>query len=202
MTENKKVTWRFLKAGQEIRGYEQSNLSCGLAGYVKSANVATVTIEKWHKGGDILEVPSEGTMFLIEMDEDEIRRKYNDAAGHIVRAIQNRLLRDEIGDHEMCNSWLSDNPWEIAQHCKQDEIRIVGHCRDIIPKTAMFSGDILDVGVCSEYEDGERFWCHFRSHDIDMMQRLYEKYQKVSKDGTAGKFDLYEAKFEIEEELE
>ncbi len=27
----------------------------------------------------------------------------------------------------------------------------------------MFSGDTLDVGVCAEYDDGERIWCHFRS---------------------------------------
>lgn len=68
-------------------------------------------------------------------------------------------------------------------------------------KTAMFSGDTLDIGVCAEYEDGERFWCHFRSSELEMMQKLYEKYQECLKADTKGDFDLYNAKFEIEEEM-
>ena len=52
-------------------------------------------------------------------------------------------------------------------------MKVVGHSTDITPKIAMFSGDTLDVGVCAEYDDGERIWCHFRSEDIKKMVRRY-----------------------------
>lgn len=52
-------------------------------------------------------------------------------------------------------------------------MKVVGHSTDITPKIAMFSGDTLDVGVCAEYDDGERIWCHFRSGDIKKMVRRY-----------------------------
>lgn len=39
----------------------------------------------------------------------------------------------------------------------------------------MFSGDTLDIGVCAEYEDGERFWCHYRYSDIEKMIEQYKE---------------------------
>ena len=67
-------------------------------------------------------------------------------------------------------------PYEIAKHCVENKMNVVGHCTDIIPKTAMFSGDTLDTGVCVEYLDGERIWCHYRTEDI---RRMIEEYPEL-----------------------
>lgn len=177
MGESRKVTYRQLKKGQEIKGTESGSCSSGFTAYVKDINPAFVTVEMWRPGGKEEKIDSDA-MFLVEMTDEEIRAKYNDKAWEIVQNIQTHLLRHEIGYHEMCNSWLSGNPWELAQACAAQKLSVLGHCKDIIPKTAMFSGDILDVGVCVETEDGDRFWCHFRSGDIWKLVRIYERYQE------------------------
>lgn len=187
MTERKKVTYKHLKKGQEIKGVEYENCSSSFIAYVKDINPAFVTVEKWNPGGTEEKINAEA-MFLIEMMEEEIREKYNKKAGDIVRNIQNSMLYDEIGCHEMDNSWLYGDPWELAQKCAGKKLSILGHCRDITPKTAIFSGDVLDVGVCAEDEDGDRFWCHFRSEHIRMLVRSYERYQeqKAKGEGSTG----------------
>lgn len=121
-------------------------------------------------------------MFLIEMTDKEIREKYHEKAGECVANIQNSLCRDEIGYHEMYNAWLSSDPWELAQSCVKSKLTILGHCSDIIPKTAMFTSEKLDVGICVEDADGDLFWCHFTSRDIRILVERYARYQKWEKD--------------------
>ena len=60
-------------------------------------------------------------------------------------------------------------------------LTIIGSCYDIPPKHAMFSGELLDVGICAEDEDGDRFWCHFKSDSVEVMKRRYERYQGQKK---------------------
>ena len=74
----------------------------------------------------------------------------------------------------MCFFFKQKTAYEIAKECVKQNMRVIGHSPDIVPKHAMFSGDLLDVGVCAEYEDGERFWCHFRSQDIKEMLEEYK----------------------------
>lgn len=180
MEENKRVTYKNLKAGQKIKGTEYENRTSGFTAYVKDVNSAFVTVEMWRQGGDEKKIDSR-SIFLIPMTEDEIIEKYNAAAGKIIEAIRNPMHRDEIGEKEMWNVWLSSNPWEMAQKCKMKKVTVIGHCRDITPKHAMFSGDVLDIGVCAEDEDGYRFWCHFRSEYIAAMVKRYQRYQERRK---------------------
>lgn len=180
MEERKKVTYKHLKIGQKINGTEYENGSSGFTAYVKDINPAYVTVEMWRQGGDERKIDSR-SLFLISMTEDEIIEKYNNAAGKIIKAIQNPMHRDEIGEKEMWNAWISSDPWEMAQLCKKEKITIIGHCRDIAPKHAMLAGDVLDIGVCAEDEDGYRFWCHFCSRYIDTMKKRYERYQEYRK---------------------
>ena len=63
----------------------------------------------------------------------------------------------------------------MAAYCAKEKIKVVGHSTDITPKDPMFSNDILDVGVCAEYENGERFWCHYRSRSIENMKEVYKE---------------------------
>ncbi len=164
MSENKKVTYKHLKVGQEIKGTELGNCSSGFSAIVKDINPAFVTVLMW--GKDEKKISSEA-MFNVEMTDSEIEEKYWNQAKEVLKSIQNKLGHDEIGYHEMWNSWLyAGTIFEVAGYCQKEKIKIRGHCTDIIPKTAMFSGEVLDIGVCAEYEDGERFWCHYRSSDL------------------------------------
>ena len=188
MEENKSVTYKNLKAGQMINGTEYENSYSSFKGYVKNINPAYVTVEMWRRGGDEKRIDSR-SLFLIPMTEDEIIEKYNVAAGKIIEAIKNPMLYDEIGEKEMWNVWLSSNPWEMAQMCKMKKVTVLGHCRDITPKHAMFSGDILDIGVCAEDEDCYRFWCHFKREHIMTMEKRYQRYQEYRKQGKKFHYD-------------
>lgn len=188
MEENRKVTYKHLEVGQKINGTEYENRNSGFTAYVKDVNPAFVTVEMWRQGGDEKKIDSR-SLFLLPMTEDEIIEKYNTAAGKIIETIQNPMHRDEIGEKEMWNVWLSSNPWEMAQMCKMKKVTVLGYCRDITPKHAMFSGDVLDIGVCAEDEDGYRFWCHFRSEYIAAMVKRYERYQEYRKQGKKFHYD-------------
>lgn len=164
MREKKKVTYKQLKIGQEIKGTVSGYCSSSFSAIVKDINPAFVTVLVW---GTRKEKISSEAMFEVEMTDDEIAEKYREQAKEVLKGIQNTLHKDQIGYHEMWNSWLyAGTVYEIASYCVKDKMKIVGHCTEIHPKTAMFSGDILDIGVCAEYEYGERFWCHYRSSDL------------------------------------
>ena len=200
MEEKKYVTYRHLKIGQEISGTKSGNSCSGFRGYIKSVNAAYVIVEMWNPGGNEERFSSAETLFGIEMTEEEIRQKYNDKAGKIVAAMKNRLEKYEIGPHEMWNSWLSSNPWEMAQACAKEKLTILGCCYDIIPKHAMFSGDLLDVGVCVEDEDGDKFWCHFSRDSVEIMKRRYERYQEYMREGRTSEYNGRTVDFEYLEE--
>lgn len=51
-------------------------------------------------------------------------------------------------------------------------MKIIGHCLDIFPRTTMFN-TILDIGICAEYEQGERIWCHANKEDLFEMLDQY-----------------------------
>lgn len=177
--ESKEVTWRNLKKGQEISGYTLGGCIRMFTGFVKDANPAYVTISAWSMNGKEERVSSEA-MFSVKMTEEEFRKKYESKAKEIVRNIQKRLNHDEIGYKEMWNSWLYGDPYEMAADCSKHGMTVVGHCRDITPKKSWMGDDVLDVGVCCEYEDGERFWCHFRSGDIARMLNRYKHLAELT----------------------
>lgn len=174
MKECKLVTYKNLKIGQEIRGTNDGGCDSSFIAFVKAINPAFITVEKWRIGGDEEKINST-LMFKVELTEDEFNSKYREPAKEVLKGINNRLHKDEIGYHEMWNAWLYGTPYEIAKECVKNGIRVVGYSAEIHPKIAMFSGDTLDVGVCAEYEDGERFWCHFRSKDIKEMINDYKE---------------------------
>lgn len=176
--EEKLVTYKNLKIGQEIKGTENGGAFRMFSAYVKAINPAYVTVEIWGKGGEEEKIDA-SFMFRVEMTEEEFQRKYRSGAREVLLGIQNKLNRDELGYHEMWNAWLYGSPYEIASYCAKNKMKVVGYSSDITPKHSMFSGDILDVGVCAEYEDGERFWCHYRSEDIKKMVERHKNLIKI-----------------------
>lgn len=171
MDKNKLVTYKNLHIGQEIEGHKLEGCSSSYTATVTAINPAYVTVLVWER---LEERVDSRSLFSVKMTKQEFEDKYKEKAKEVLSKITNKLLRDEIGYHEMWNSWLYGTPYEIAQYCIQGNIKIIGYCSDIIPKTAMFSGDILDIGVCAEYDNGERFWCHYRYSDIEKMLSRYK----------------------------
>lgn len=172
--ENKYVTYKNLRVGQEIKGTKDGTRICGFVAYVKNINPAYVTVSKWRENGKE-EKLNASLLFQVEMSKKEFEDKYRKNAKEVLCWINNKLNGDEIGYHEMWNAWLYGTPYEIAQHCVKDKIRVVGYSSDITPKISMFTGDTLDIGVCAEYDDGERFWCHYRYSDIEKMLDKYKE---------------------------
>lgn len=170
--ENKLVTYKHLKVGQEINGTKGGGLRSAFCAIVKSINPAYVTVEMWREGGREEKIDA-SLMFEIEMTEEEFNAKYREKAKEVLRGIQNKLHGDELGYHELWNAWLYGTPYEIAKECIANNMKVIGYSPDILPKHTMLSGDLLDIGVCAEYDDGERFWCHFRSDDIKKMLERY-----------------------------
>lgn len=170
--ETKLVTYKNLKEGQVIKGTKGDGQCRMFTAFVKSINPAFVTVELWEKDGEEEKINS-SLMFEVEMTEEEFESKYHEKAKEVLKGIQNKLHGDELGYHELWNAWLYGTPYEIASYCVKNNMKVVGHSTDITPKIAMFSGDTLDVGVCAEYDDGDRIWCHFRSGDIEEMVRCY-----------------------------
>lgn len=167
--EQKYVTYKHLKIGDEIEGTKSGNCTHMFHAYVKDVNAAYVTVEMWRVGGNTEKFSSESTTFAIKMTEEEFNNKYKEEAKEVIKNIQKTLHKDEIGYHELWNSWLYGTPFEIAKACIENKLTIVGHCKDIITKIGILEDDPLDIGVCAEYEDGERFWCHFSTKLLNNM---------------------------------
>ena len=195
MKDTRKVTYRQLVKGQLIAGTEQGNSRASFKAYVKDVNPAYVTVEMWKKGGVEDRIRSDG-YFLIPLTEDEFILKYNRKAGEILNALQQKLSLDEAGAKTQWNSWLSSNPWELAQFCTEKKLTIRGHCTDIAPKRS-WGGDLLDVGICAEDEDGDRFWCHFSGSTIEKMLRMYDRYQGYIREGKLKTTNYIETELEV-----
>lgn len=175
--KTKYVTWKSLKKGQEIRGYKRGSLTSGFRAVVESANVAFVTVMKW--GTTREQISSEETMFEVVMTEEEFKAMYTNGAKEVMKALQNKLAEYEIGYHEMWNAWITYDPYNMAAECQDKKLKVVGVCYDITPKRNMFDVNlILDVGICVEYSDGDRFWCHASRESLDRMFELYENLAK------------------------
>ena len=114
--ENKLVTYKQLKIGQEIKGTDDSGSYSYFTAYVKSINPAFVTVEMFKKGGEEKQINSL-VMFRVEMTVEEFENKYRESAKVVLKNIQNKLHGDEIGYHEMWNAWLYGTPYEIL--CKR-----------------------------------------------------------------------------------
>lgn len=171
MHENKYVTWRHLKPGMKIEGYKQGNRFTYSASTVVAANAAFVDLMVFDKEPKRLN--SEDVMFEVEMTEEEFQTKYRKGAAQVIQGILNKITEDQAGGHEMWNSWISYDPYEIAAECAKHEFKVIGHIELSVPKKAMFSGELLEIGICCEYADGNRFWCHASK---DYLVRFKERY--------------------------
>ena len=170
MTETKIVTWRNLKIGDEIYAVRSGGTIRAPGGRVISTNLSYVTVELF---GKEKKYDSENTKFEVELTEKEFHDKYKAVAADIVRALNNVIDVQEAGYHEMWNAWVDHDPYKMVSACNQNKMKIIGVVRLLIPKISFLSGETLDTGICCEYEDGERFWCHTFQTTIDYIKDKY-----------------------------
>nr|WP_303181868.1 hypothetical protein [Lachnoclostridium phocaeense] len=200
----KELTYKQLHLGQKIdrissQGWHESGKS-----YVIEANAGYVTVAQWSPDGPRKRYDSEDTLFYVQLTEEEFRQKYDSLAKKLVKDIQNRMSKDEIGPHDMYNAWLSSDPWEMAAECKRKDLDVLGHCPDIFPKRTGY-GSVLDAGVCvADKKTGERFWCHFSMKGIQTLTRRYERRQawlnEPSEDIETLEYELTDMPYILEEE--
>lgn len=155
MTETKYIPISKLKVGIEIQGYKKGNTTSFCTQEVIAIKNNTVKLS-W---GTTLENASD-YMFSVKLTDKELREKYKSVVQEIREAL-NHDLGQVDGYHEMWNSWLyASNLTEMASTLNEHKMRIIGYATLTVPKHAMFSDEVLDIGIVAEYEDGERIWCH------------------------------------------
>lgn len=176
MKETKFVTWRHLKPGDKIDGWKEGSMWTGCRATVVSVNPAHVTVLVFDR--DEKKLNAETVMFEIKLTDKEFHAKYAAGAAEIMKNIHNKMLIDECGYHEMWNAWIGVDPYEMAALAAKHKFKIVGHTVLSFPKRPMFGGEPLDIGICCEYEDGERFWCHARSSYLVDMVKFYERHKE------------------------
>lgn len=175
--KSKYVTYRHLKPGDKIHGWKDGTRIRYCRATVVSVNPAYVTVSVFDQYEEKLN--AETAMFEVEMTEKEFRAKHAAGAAEIMQNIHNKLQIDACGYHEMWNAWIGVDPYEMAAWAQKHKFKIVGHTDLSIPKLSMFGGDPLDIGICCEYEDGERFWCHARSSYLRDMEKYYDRHKEV-----------------------
>lgn len=154
MTETKYIPFSELKVGMEIHGYKKGCSESFCRQEVKSIKKNSVTLS-W---GETLENASDYT-FSVELTDEELEEKYKDAIQEIKEALNHNLGQVD-GYHEMNNTWLyAGDLAEIASSLNEHNLRIIGYATLSVPKRSML-GNLLDIGVVAEYNDGERIWCH------------------------------------------
>nr|WP_325303363.1 hypothetical protein [uncultured Oscillibacter sp.] len=152
---------------------------------VKAKNAAFVTLLVFDTHEE--KVPSEDTLFRVEMSDGEFRRTYQKEAEQLIANIQVKVPVYAIGTHETWNTWLSHDPYEMAAECKKNKIQVLGHCTDILPKRSLLDPAlILDVGICAEFGNGEKIWCHWSSGALKQMLASW-KTRAEREDGNSQK---------------
>lgn len=185
MYNTKKITWRHLETGQRVESWSVGNSTCLSSAVVKEKNAAYVTLLIFNTREE--QVPSEEAVFEVQMTETEFHQKYQTAAEKLIEAIQTPLSADAIGCHEMWNSWLTYDPYEMAAICKDQKIRVVGFCSGITPKHNLIDHSIVqDIGICAEYEDGGRIWCHGSHKRLNEMLQGWARQLDRNAEAAAG----------------
>ena len=171
---NKYITAKNLKIGEKIEGIKDGNMHRMFTAYVKEILPHKVILSMWKPDSKETEEFSTDVQFEVALTEEEFNIKHLEGAKEVLDALKNKLLLEQIGEHEMWNSWLYGSIFEIAAACKENNMKIIGVCEGITPKRSWVSDELLDLGVCCEYEDGDRIWCHFSHKMLDELVEISE----------------------------
>ena len=174
--DTKWVTAKNLKVGDKIQGWKIGSSRWMCSKIVKEVTPFRVRVV-WRME-DEGEWVDASAMFEVELTDKEFYTKYQKDVEELQVALQNKLLRDEIGYHEMWNTWIAYDLYELAHKCREEKLKFIGWTEDITPKHS-WAGQLLDVGLCAENEDRERFWCHVSRDIFDYFERSVKIAERV-----------------------
>lgn len=153
--ETKYIPISELKVGTEIHGYKNGRCTCVCLKDVDSIKNNTV----FFKYGDPLENASD-YMFSVKMTDEEKEEKYKAEIQEIKDALNHNLGQVD-GTHEMWNTWLyAGDLADMASELNKNDLRLVGYATLTSPKHSAFTGEVYDIGIVAELNNGERIWCH------------------------------------------
>lgn len=159
-TDYKSIFWNSLHPGDELTSIKYKTTSKLARWEVISANATCVVLLNKYTNEEEIYYSSDFSAYVPYTDE-ELRERYHRSAREVVKQLQNTVYYDAIGYHEMWNGWIGTDAYEFAQALEYENIKIIGVCYDIPEKNGLI--DTFDIGIVCEYEDGERFWCHYKS---------------------------------------
>lgn len=162
MREVKRIPLRTVKAGDTFNNLIIDNVGSIFSHYEVIKNEGAFVVLKQYDQKKI--ILTENAFIEVPLTVQEFKNKYEQDKQKLVQAMKNKILLDDCGSHEMYNAWIDPDPYQMAANCKAEKLTVIGVC-DLgeFYKVAMFSDDILDIGVVAEYEDGTRIWCHAKS---------------------------------------
>ena len=121
---------------------------------------------------------TEGLFAEVPLSDEEFKAKYKDGAAIIIEKLRNKisLTNENIGMHEMWNSWICTDPYEFAAECEKNDIELIGWFELGDNAREFCGGVMLDIGIVAKYNDGNtRFWCHSRK---DWIVKMIEEWEK------------------------
>ena len=121
---------------------------------------------------------TEGLFAEVPLSDEEFKAKYKDGAAVIIEKLRNEisLTNENIGMHEMWNSWIGTDPYEFAAECEKNDIELIGWFELGDNAREFCGGTMLDIGIVAKYNDGNtRFWCH--SHK-DWIVKMIEEWEE------------------------
>ena len=120
---------------------------------------------------------TEGLFAEVPLSDDEFKAKYNDKAAVVIEKLRNKisLTNENIGMHEIWNSWICTDPYEFAAECEKHDIELIGWFELGNDAKEFCGGIMLDIGIVAKYNDEDaRFWCHARKDWIIKMIKEWE----------------------------
>lgn len=171
-TEYKEMSWRNLKPNDIIKEFKYGNIHSFGRWKVVELNVSRIGLQSLYGENNPVNYYSTADFtYMIPYTEEELRERYYKDACEVVKTLQNTINHDAIGNHEMWNAWIGTDAYEFAQNLKHEQITLLGVCYDITYKENMY--DTYDVAIVCEYEDGERFWCHYKS---EWLKNIFDEW--------------------------
>ena len=105
-------------------------------------------------------ISTENCFVGVPLTRAELENKYSNEISKLKIKLANKMSNtDDIGQHEMWNSWISGDLVEMAQACVKNNLNIIGYFQLSEPKP-LVDKVFLDIGIVAEDNNNNRFWCH------------------------------------------
>lgn len=173
MRDTKLVPIKKMKVGDTFTNLRTPGMSTTARFEIVEINGAFAKLKVYNR----LETYStEGLFAEVPLSEEEFKEKYKEGAAVVIEQLKNEMsARDNVGCHEMWNSWICTDPYKFAAVCEKNQIDIIGWFPLSRDAREFVGGMCLDIGIVAQYKDEDtRFWCHARKKWIDDMIEDWE----------------------------